>query len=106
MPWSGAARTISRSASIPARCPAARGRLWARAQRPLPSMMMATWAGVRRSSKELCIAESPVKKKRLAGKDAQARMAEILARGLGGIAHQLFQQREVIQEAAAAAAGE
>src|SRR3989441_13045898 len=30
---------------MPARCPKGRGRLRSRAQRPLPSMMMATWRG-------------------------------------------------------------
>ena len=43
MPSSCAARTTRRSASTPRRCPSARGRPRAAAQRPLPSMMMATW---------------------------------------------------------------
>src|SRR5690606_9867182 len=45
MPRSPAARTVRRSASTPARWPAARGRPRALAQRPLPSMMIAIWAG-------------------------------------------------------------
>jgi hypothetical protein len=38
---SGAASTVRRKAAAPARCPARRGNPRARAQRPLPSMMMA-----------------------------------------------------------------
>src|SRR6476660_6489151 len=45
MPSSCEARTTRRSASTPRRCPSARGRPRAAAQRPLPSMMMATCAG-------------------------------------------------------------
>src|SRR5690606_19638108 len=45
MPKSPAARTVRRSASTPARWPAARGSPRALAQRPLPSMMIAIWAG-------------------------------------------------------------
>src|SRR5690606_39305721 len=45
MPSSGAARMVRFSASTPARCPAARGRPRAAAQRPLPSMISATWRG-------------------------------------------------------------
>src|SRR5580700_615204 len=41
MPVSGAASTVRRSASAPARCPAMRGNPRVVAQRPLPSMMMA-----------------------------------------------------------------
>ena len=41
-PRSGAASTTRRAASTPARCPAERGRPRRVAQRPLPSMMMAT----------------------------------------------------------------
>src|SRR5688500_20040089 len=37
--------TASRTDFIPLRCPSARGRCRSRAQRPLPSMMMATWRG-------------------------------------------------------------
>src|SRR5690348_15023110 len=46
MPNSLAARTTRRSASTPRRWPSARGRLRAAAQRPLPSMMIATCSGV------------------------------------------------------------
>src|SRR5690348_15663197 len=45
MPSSAAAMTVRRTASAPRRCPAIRGRPRDFAQRPLPSMMMATWAG-------------------------------------------------------------
>src|ERR1700687_355828 len=45
MPSSPAACTVRRSASAPRRCPAMRGNPRAFAQRPLPSMMTATWAG-------------------------------------------------------------
>src|SRR5229473_3453149 len=45
MPSSFAARTTRRSASTPRRWPSARGRPRAAAQRPLPSMMMATCNG-------------------------------------------------------------
>src|SRR5438105_5921516 len=45
-PWSGAASTIRWTASAPARWPAARGRPRRAAQRPLPSMMTATWREV------------------------------------------------------------
>ena len=45
--------TVSRTASIPARCPATRGSLRPRAQRPLPSMMMATWRGTSMPSRAL-----------------------------------------------------
>src|SRR3984893_9084368 len=45
MPRSPAARTVRRSASTPRRCPSPRGSPRAAAQRPLPSMMMATWRG-------------------------------------------------------------
>ncbi len=42
MPSSPAARTVRRNASTPRRWPSPRGRPRAAAQRPLPSMMMAT----------------------------------------------------------------
>ena len=45
MPSSPAPRTTRRTASAPRRWPATRGRPRAFAQRPLPSMMMATWWG-------------------------------------------------------------
>jgi hypothetical protein len=40
-----ALRTVRRSASTPRRWPSKRGSLRLAAQRPLPSMMMATWRG-------------------------------------------------------------
>src|SRR6266705_1407662 len=49
MPRSPAARTVRRSASTPRRCPSTRGKPRAAAQRPLPSMMMATWRGTAKS---------------------------------------------------------
>src|SRR6516165_270147 len=45
IPRSPAARTVRRSASTPRRCPSPRGSPRAAAQRPLPSMMMATCRG-------------------------------------------------------------
>src|SRR5256885_1328262 len=45
MPTSIAARTIERTADTPATWPAERGRCRLRAQRPFPSMMIATWRG-------------------------------------------------------------
>src|SRR5215831_17821509 len=45
MPSSWAARTTRRNASTPRRCPSARGNPREAAQRPLPSMMMATCNG-------------------------------------------------------------
>src|SRR5204862_4009431 len=44
-PASSAPSTASRTAFMPARWPSGRGRLRSRAQRPLPSMMTATWRG-------------------------------------------------------------
>src|SRR6266536_1878537 len=49
IPRSPAARTVRRSASTPRRCPSPRGRPRAAAQRPLPSMMMATCRGTAKS---------------------------------------------------------
>src|SRR5437660_1294084 len=45
MPRSTHARTAARTASTPRLCPAKRGRWRRLAQRPLPSMMIATWRG-------------------------------------------------------------
>src|SRR6516164_7205687 len=56
MPRSPAARTVRRSASTPRRCPSARGSPRAAAQRPLPSMMMATCRGTAIAS--ICAARS------------------------------------------------
>src|SRR4030095_12444187 len=50
MPRSMQARTMPRTASTPRRCPATRGRRRCLAQRPLPSMMTATWRGTSRLS--------------------------------------------------------
>src|SRR5262245_1872552 len=44
-PRSAHARTVARTASTPRRWPAMRGRCWRFAQRPLPSMMIATCCG-------------------------------------------------------------
>src|SRR5690349_16463439 len=43
MPNDDAASTVRRTAPAPAMCPSSRGRPRAIAQRPLPSMLMATW---------------------------------------------------------------
>src|SRR6266545_2512160 len=56
-PRSGAASTTRRTACAPARWPAARGRPRRVAQRPLPSMMIATWREV------LCFIKSVLKKR-------------------------------------------
>src|SRR5437660_9332580 len=45
MPNSPTARTARRNASTPRRWPSTRGKPRSAAQRPLPSMMMATWRG-------------------------------------------------------------
>src|SRR5690606_7546047 len=63
MPKSPAARTVRRSASTPARWPAARGRPRALAQRPLPSMMIAIWAGFTMRP----LSGEPLARERLAG---------------------------------------
>src|SRR6185437_2826108 len=45
-PHSMAPSTTSRTAFMPDRCPSGRGRFRSRAQRPFPSMMIATWRGM------------------------------------------------------------
>src|SRR5215831_8471439 len=45
IPSSPAVRMMTRADSAPARWPSMRGRWRCRAQRPLPSMMIATWRG-------------------------------------------------------------
>src|SRR2546426_282966 len=67
MPQPGAIRTTRRTASAPARWPAARGRPRRVAQRPLPSMTMATWREV------LCVIKRSRKKKN--PRSARARCA-------------------------------
>ena len=52
--------TASRTAFIPARWPSGRGRLRSRAQRPLPSMMMATWRGTAPFSRICARRSSPI----------------------------------------------
>src|SRR5581483_11419816 len=54
-----------RTARAPARWPAVRERLRARAQRPLPSMMIATWRPAGEIGKGLFSIKSVSKKKRL-----------------------------------------
>src|ERR1700694_173210 len=76
MPSSGAAVTVWRTASAPARWPAARGRPRRVPQRPLPSMMIATWREV------LCLIKSFRKKKeplsaRACGTDQRFHVVEI-----------------------------
>ena len=56
MPRRAEVSTTSRTDSMPARCPSTRGRCRCAAQRPLPSMMIATWAGSR--SKSTCRASA------------------------------------------------
>src|SRR5258708_12461922 len=55
MPRSMQALTTSRTVSTPRRCPATRGRKRFFAQRPLPSMMMATWRGTIPVSGTACV---------------------------------------------------
>src|SRR5947207_651376 len=62
MPRAGAASTTRRTASAPARCPADRGSPWACAQRPLPSMMMATCIPGVTDEKVLCMSKCLPKK--------------------------------------------
>src|SRR6185312_4875300 len=52
------ARTVSRTASTPLRCPATRGRNRFFAQRPLPSMMIATCRGTSGASGMTCVEDS------------------------------------------------
>src|SRR5438128_513097 len=58
-PASIAPSTTSRTAVIPARCPSGRGRCRSRAQRPLPSIMMATWRGTAPPSRIFARRSSP-----------------------------------------------
>src|ERR1051326_4310072 len=51
MPRRRAVSTTARTASLPLRCPSMRGRPRRRAQRPFPSMMIATWRGRRFGSR-------------------------------------------------------
>src|SRR5882724_3838337 len=53
MPSSPAVRMISRAESAPRRCPSMRGRCRDFAQRPLPSMITATWRGRLAAASEL-----------------------------------------------------
>src|SRR5271165_2268861 len=112
MPWSGAASTMRRIASTPASCPRRRDRPRRVAQRPLPSMMMPTWRLSRCLSDSLeenllCITKLPSKKMTSSRQDAEPRQgALLLARRLGGVAHQPFQHGEIVEKAAAAGLGE
>src|ERR1700694_334275 len=54
-PRSMHARTVARTASTPLRWPATRGSRRCFAQRPLPSMMMATCRGIERASGTTCV---------------------------------------------------
>src|SRR5450755_1081551 len=54
-PRSMHARTVARTASTPLRCPATRGSRRCFAQRPLPSMMIATCRGIERASGTTCV---------------------------------------------------
>src|SRR3989475_1250510 len=59
-PASIAPSTTSRTAFMPARCPRGRGRCRSSAQRPLPSMMMATWRGTAPPSRICARRSSPM----------------------------------------------
>src|SRR5215468_9060909 len=103
MPSAGDASTTRRTASTPARCPAARGRPRRTAQRPLPSIMMAT---CRPSfpGRVLCIIKSADK---IFSGACQARELGCRRRGfhrLGGIAHHLLEHGEIFEVARAALA--
>src|SRR6266511_2836298 len=75
MPRPGAASTTGRTARMPARWPAPRARPRRVAQRPLPSMMIATWREV------LCFIKPILKKKsvstRAGGADQRFHVVEI-----------------------------
>src|SRR3990172_5262852 len=61
MPSSCAARTTARTDSMPARWPSMRSRPRCFAQRPLPSMMTATWRGMGSARMgRSCIVGSPL----------------------------------------------
>src|SRR5512134_296063 len=66
MPSSSALRTMARTASTPARCPALRSSPRRSAQRPLPSMMTATCSGSR-SRRRPCMASDLEDLRLLAG---------------------------------------
>src|SRR5262245_29847958 len=94
MPRSGAASTMRRTVSTPAGRPAARGRPRRVAQRPLPSMMMATWkwslwSGV------LCIVKLPGKKILRRRESLQIRRLGL--HGARGVAHHLFEGDEIVE---------
>src|ERR1700756_19218 len=112
MPWSGGASTMRLMASTPASCPRRRDRPRRVAQRPLPSMMMPTCSLSHNSpgsleARRLCITKFPCKKTRSGWQDAEPRQrALLLARCLGGVAHQAFEHGKIVEKAAAAGLGE
>src|SRR5262245_34748103 len=101
MPRVGAASAIRRTVSTPARWPAMRGRPRRVAQRPLPSMIMATCKsrfGSAFQERELCIVKSP-------DKNFWSGRCQLLQPRLGGlflhrvcsIAHDLLQHGEIVE---------
>src|SRR5947209_5082530 len=88
MPSSGAVSTTRRTASTPARCPAVRGKPRRVAQRPLPSMMIAT-CRPRLAGMVLVMAD--------ASRMSQLAKGARAGLGAGGIAHHLLEHSEIVE---------
>src|SRR5262249_48517580 len=95
-PKSGAASTTRRAAATPAGWPAERGRPRRVAQRPLPSMIMATCRPACPST-VLCIAKLPCKKFSDQLETAQAERGGAGPGGAGGVAHDLLQHAQIAE---------
>src|SRR5579863_5895368 len=116
MPTSGACSTVRRTAATPARCPAARDSPCLVAQRPLPSMMMATCSlrsGKPCTAEPLCKLNLLCIVKFLAQKKLSPRRRQILHRicrhfALGAarcVLHHLLQRFEIVEIALAPVRG-
>src|SRR5580693_10807192 len=113
MPTLEACSTIRRTAATPARWPATRGRLRRAAQRPLPSMMIATCSPAGCSLctvklllvvvDSLCIVKLPRKKKLSSsrGETAQQGGCGLVFGYLGSVSNDLFERREIFEIALA-----